>query len=128
MQPTIAPILSVRRSPDAVAFFQKAFDAQVEYLLDADPDSIVARLSVGGSSFWIAEESSEHGNFSPVTLHGTTARFVLISQEPEAQVEKCLELGSTLVWPVGIGHGWKLGRICDPFGHHREIGHPLDES
>jgi len=22
-------------------------------------------------------------------------------------------------------HGWKLGRIADPFGHHWEIGHPL---
>jgi PhnB protein len=23
-------------------------------------------------------------------------------------------------------HGWRLGRIEDPFGHHWEIGRPLD--
>jgi uncharacterized glyoxalase superfamily protein PhnB len=23
------------------------------------------------------------------------------------------------------GHGWRIGRVVDPFGHHWEIGHPL---
>jgi PhnB protein len=26
---------------------------------------------------------------------------------------------------VGEEHGWRLGRLVDPFGLHWEIGHPL---
>src|SRR3981081_3815149 len=26
---------------------------------------------------------------------------------------------------VGDSHGWRLGRLVDPFGLHSEIGHPL---
>jgi PhnB protein len=29
------------------------------------------------------------------------------------------------VSPVGDEHGWRLGRIRDPFGHHWEVGRPL---
>ena len=27
--------------------------------------------------------------------------------------------------PVADEHGWRLGRIVDPFGHEWEIGRPL---
>jgi len=39
--------------------------------------------------------------------------------------------GATVVWPVIVWpindkeYGWRVGRIVDPFGHHREIGKPL---
>jgi PhnB protein len=26
---------------------------------------------------------------------------------------------------VAEEHGWRMGRIADPFGHHWEIGRPL---
>jgi len=26
---------------------------------------------------------------------------------------------------VQEAHGWRLGRVVDPFGHHWEIGRPL---
>jgi PhnB protein len=29
------------------------------------------------------------------------------------------------VWPVGNQHGWRLGRVVDPYGHHWEIGKPI---
>ena len=37
-------------------------------------------------------------------------------------VERALGAGATLVWPVDDRHGWRIGRIADPFGHHWEIG------
>jgi PhnB protein len=33
--------------------------------------------------------------------------------------------GATITAPVADEHGWRLGRIVDPFGHEWEIGHPL---
>jgi len=32
--------------------------------------------------------------------------------------------GANLLYRVGEGHGWLLGRIVDPFGHLWEIGRP----
>ncbi|MBV9884989.1 MAG: VOC family protein, partial [Acidobacteria bacterium] len=33
---------------------------------------------------------------------------------------------ATQVYAVGEDHGWRIGRLIDPFGLHWEIGHPLD--
>jgi PhnB protein len=38
-----------------------------------------------------------------------------------------VSLGATEVVAVASEHGWLLGRIEDPFGHHWEIGRPLGE-
>jgi len=27
--------------------------------------------------------------------------------------------------PVGDEHGWRIGRVVDPFGHEWEIGKPI---
>jgi hypothetical protein len=35
--------------------------------------------------------------------------------------------GARLVVPAEEQHGWLLGRIEDPYGHHWEIGKPLGE-
>ncbi len=45
--------------------------------------------------------------------------------DPAAAVERALAAGATLVQPVEQAHGWLLGRMADPFGHHWEIGRPL---
>jgi PhnB protein len=41
--------------------------------------------------------------------------------------DRALKAGATQVFPIGEEHGWKLGRIVDPFGHHWEIGHLIAE-
>ena len=35
-----------------------------------------------------------------------------------------VEAGATEVAPVDEEHGWRMGRIADPFGHHWEVGRP----
>jgi uncharacterized glyoxalase superfamily protein PhnB len=36
-----------------------------------------------------------------------------------------LAASSSSVVAVAEAHGWRLGRVLDPFGHHWEIGRPL---
>jgi PhnB protein len=111
--PSIAPWLSVRGSIAAVEFYKAAFDAVEVYRLEAD--GVVSRLKVGGSEFWVAEESSEP---SP-------ARLILTVDDPDTVFAKALAAGATAVSPVSEEHGWRVGRIADPFGHHWEIGREL---
>jgi PhnB protein len=119
--------LSVRRGRDAVAFYEQAFGAVEVYRVGGTDEHppVVSQLVVGETSFWVSDESPEHGHFSPETLGGTTLRVLLVVDDPEAVVARALSLGAAEVHPVESAHGWLLGRIVDPSGHHWEIGKPL---
>jgi PhnB protein len=62
---------------------------------------------------------------SPRTIGGTTGRTLLVVDDPDAVLEKAVRAGATKMAPVGDEHGWRMGRIIDPFGHQWEIGKPL---
>ena len=124
---SIAPWLSVRDSARAVDFYKAAFGAIEVFRLEGPEGSVVARLSVDGAEFWLSDESPEHGNFSPESLGGGTVRIILTVADPDAVVNRARKAGATEVFPVGEEHGWRLGRVVDPFGHHWEIGRQLEE-
>jgi PhnB protein len=124
---SILPQLSVRGGLAALDFYRAAFGAEVVYQVGgtADNPSVVAQLHIEGAGFWVADESPEHDNFSPESLSGSTARMLLIVDDPQAVIDRAVGAGATLVYPAGKEHGWLLGRVHDPFGHHWEIGKPL---
>ena len=124
---SIAPMLSVRNGARAVDFYKSAFGASEVFRIEAPDGAVVARLSVDGAEFWLSDESPEHGNFSPETLNGGTVRMILTVPDPDAMYAKAVVAGSREVVPVKEDYGWRLGRVVDPFGHHWEIGRPLDE-
>jgi PhnB protein len=121
----IAPLLSVRRGVDAIKFYEQAFGAKVLFRVEDDKGEVVARLSVHGAEFWLADESPEHSNFSPESLGGGTVRLVMTVDDPDAVFQRAVSAGALVVWPVGVQHGWRVGRIRDPYGHHWEIAKPL---
>jgi PhnB protein len=122
---SIAPWLSVRGSAKALAFYKSAFGATEVYRLDTPDGGVVARLSIDGAEFWLGNESPEHGNFSPESLNGGSVRIILTVRDPDTVFARALVAGATEVFPVSEEHGWRLGRLSDPFGHHWEIGHEL---
>lgn len=121
----VSPMLSVRRGADAIAFYQSAFGATVLFRIDAPDGAVVATLAIDGGQFWVADESPEHQNFSPETLHGSTTRMVLTTDDPDAGFARAVAAGATVVHAMANDHGWRLGRVVDPYGHHWEIGKPL---
>ncbi len=119
--------LSVRRGREAVEFYRAAFGAEEVFRVggdDANP-AVVSQLRVGETTFWVADESPGHGNFSPESLGGGTMRMLLQVDDPDAAIARAVAAGATLVYPAADAHSWRLGRIADPFGHHWEIGRPL---
>ncbi len=119
--------LSVRRGREAVEFYKAAFGAVELYRFGgtADHEDVVAQLAVGGAAFWVEDESPTHKNFSPESLSGATERMLLIVDDPEAVVARAITTGAKEIYPVTEEHGWRLGRVEDPFGHHWEIGKPV---
>jgi len=118
-------MLSVRKGAKAIDFYKAAFGAAEAFRIDSDSGEVVARLSVGGAEFWLADESPEHANFSPETLGGGTVRMVMVVDDPQAAFDRAIAAGAAVVSPVADQYGWRVGRIVDPFGHHWEIGKPL---
>ena len=123
---SIAPTLSVRNGAPAIDFYNAAFGACELFRIDAEDGAVVARLSVEGTEFWLADESPEHFNFSPETLGGGTVRMVMTVPYPDAALDQAVAAGAAVVAPVDNQYGGRLGRIADPFGHHWELGKPWD--
>ena len=124
---SIVPWLNVPSSRQAIEFYKTAFGAVEVFRLEHG-DSVVARLSVAGAEFWVGDEAPQHFNFSPQSLSGSTVRIIFSVADPDAVVARAVEAGASEVYPVALRHGWRLGRIADPFGHQWEIGRAPAES
>ena len=119
--------LSVRRGRAAIEFYKQAFGAVEDYRVGGTDqhEAVVAQLSVQGAPFWVSDESPEHLHHSPETLSGSTTRILLQVADPAAVAARAVAAGATEIYPVSDEHGWRLGRVQDPFGHQWEIGCPL---
>jgi PhnB protein len=122
---TIAPWLFVRGGARAVEFYKAAFAAVEVYHIENPAGDVVSRLSVDGAEFWLSDESPEHGSVSPEPGSATSVRMILTVADPDAVFAQALKAGASEINPVGEGHGWRVGRVVDPFGHHWEIGRPI---
>src|ERR1700752_235757 len=122
---SIAPMLSVRRGAQAVEFYKAAFGAIEVFRIEDPGGSVVSRLSVEGTEFWVAHESPAHQNFSPKSLGGGTVRMILTVADPDGMFATAIAAGGIQVVAMANAYGWRLGRRIAPFGHHWEIGRPL---
>jgi PhnB protein len=123
---SVAPMLSVRNGARAVEFYKAAFGATEVFRIESPDGAVVCRLSVEGAEFWVSDESPENANYSPESLGGGTVRMILTVPDPDAMFARAIAAGARSVVPVKEEYGWRLGRVADPFGHHWEIGHPLE--
>ena len=102
--------------PEGVRFLHRRGEAVV-LVIEEKPQPRTVR--------WLADESPEHGNFSPESLGGGTVRMILTVPDPDATFAQSVAAGAREVVAVAEAYGWRLGRVVDPFGHHWEIGRPL---
>src|SRR6266481_4420988 len=108
---SVSPMLSVRHGARAVEFYKAPFGAVEVYRVEDPGGSVVSRLSVDGSEFWLSDESPEHDNFSPESLGGGTTRMILTVPDPDAMFTKALAAGAREVFAVAEAYGWRLGRV-----------------
>jgi len=101
-------MLSVRNGARAVEFYKSAFGAIEVYRVEDPGGSVVSRLSVDGAEFWLADESPEHGNFSPESLGGGSVRMILTVPDPDSMFAKALAAGARVVVAVEEAYGWRL--------------------
>lgn len=113
---TIAPWLSVVDAKAAVTFYQRAFAASVGELVDADGVVQVAELMVHEARFWVQQDDELPPDYDP----GRAVRMIIYVEDPDAMHARALAAGATEVAAVHEEHGWRTGRLVDPFGHQWE--------
>ena len=125
IQTSIIPWLTVRGGEQAVSFYKAAFGAIEVYRLDVQEAGVVVRLSVNGAEFWLSDGAEDAGSEKPESIGCDTVRMILTVADPDTVFEQAIKAGATEIFPVGEEHGWRLGRLADPFGLHWEIGYQL---
>jgi PhnB protein len=118
----IEPWLSVPDAGEALDFYRNAFGAVEAYRLDDDDGRpVVAQVSIDGAAFWIQGDADA----SPVAPGVGSVRMILSVEDPDAVYERAVGAGAAIVAPVHDEHGWRTGRMTDPFGHDWEVSRPL---
>ena len=114
----IAPWLSVPDGASAVEFYTVAFGAVESERLEDDAGRVViAHLSLGDARFWVQMD----GDSSPARFSGISVRMIVTVSDPDRLFERAVAGGATSVAPMQNAHGWRTGRVSDPFGHHWEF-------
>ncbi len=120
---SIAAWLTVRDAAASIDFYRAAFGATLTESLDDGAGMVfVAGLSVDGAQFWLSTEP----DFAGQPDGGGAVRMILTVTDPDAVQAAALAAGATEVSTVHEEHGWRIGRIADPDGHHWEVGRRLD--
>jgi PhnB protein len=117
----IAPWLSVRHGTAAVDFYVAALGAVELHRVANDDGEIVCQLAVDGAEFWVSDEPDA----SPAALGRGSARMILSVADPDALFDRAVAAGATVIAPMYEAHGWRIGRIADPEGHHWELARRL---
>lgn len=122
---SIAPWLTVSQQAKAIEFYKSAFAATEVYRHDDPSGGTVVRLSVQGAEFWVSEDPEHSSESVAHPLGGESVRMILTVPDPDALFARALKAGASEIFPVSEEHGWRVGRLADPFGLHWEIGRPL---
>lgn len=128
MATQISPMLAVSDGHAAIAFYQKAFGAELLWHLDG----AVAGLAIDGAKFFLANEAPAYGTRGPASAGFTTVRIELFVDDPIAIHRRAVAAGAMNHSPVDehehATSGPKpinrmlQGAVVDPFGHMWLIG------
>lgn len=119
---SIAPWLSVPDGTAAVEFYVAAFGAfELERLNDEAGRVAVAQLSLGQARFWLQTDAES----APTALGGISVRMIVTVDDPDQLFRRAVAGGANEVSSMHDAHGWRTGRVSDPFGHQWEFAKPL---
>lgn len=125
---TITPYLCVTDSVAALAFYRDAFGAfEVMRVVGDDGRMGHCEFTVGGASFYMADEFPEIGVVSPTTLGGTPIALHLEVVDVDHVFREAVRAGATsLREPADQPHGNRSATILDPFGHRWMLSQPIE--
>lgn len=125
----VTPYLTLRDAAAAVAFYQRAFGAELLLKLTTPDGKFAhAEIRIGDSHLMMAEEDPAWGNRSPESLEGSPVSFMVYVPDADAAFARAIAAGCTEVRPVEDQfYGDRTGTLKDPFGYQWSIGTHVEE-
>lgn len=116
---TATPRIYVTGAVKAIEFYKQAFGAtELGRFTDPSGKIIIAEIKIGDSMVSLSEESPETRNYSPKSLGGATAIFMLNVEDADAVWYQAVDAGAKVIFPIEDQfYGYRQGRLEDPFGH-----------
>jgi PhnB protein len=107
---SISTLLNVKNAEQAIAFYQKAFGAEVKGRMHGPDGKVVhAELKIGDSILMLSEAAREPESRSYLHL------YVL---DADASFQRAVAAGATVKMPLtDMFWGDRFGRIADPYGN-----------
>jgi PhnB protein len=124
MTQSVRPKLVVRGAEAALAFYEKAFGAELGPCYRAGGQVVQAEMLVFGTCVLLKEE--DDADRSPASLGRPGVLLDVIAPDPDGLADAAVELGAVVVFPVGDQpYGARGGRVRDPYGHEWLIQTPI---
>ena len=122
---TVTPHLIIRGAKEAIEFYKKVFDAQLNFLQDRPDGKVMfAEIKIGDSILMISDDCAPHEGHekncarSPGDLKGTTIGLYLYVNDADTIFKKAIENGAMVSMPIDdMFWGDRVGMFKDPFGH-----------
>lgn len=120
--PPVSPYLMVKRGPEALDWYRRAFGAEMIERYDMEDGRLGhATLSLNGGSLMLSDEFPELadivGTTSPETLGGTTSSVHLSVDVVDRWFDRAIKAGATALRPPTKEFFGRHGKLRDPCGH-----------
>jgi uncharacterized glyoxalase superfamily protein PhnB len=127
---TLTPHFVVRDAPKAIDFYRRAFGAEViDQMFGPDGKTIWhARLRIGDSNIFLADEGTAEGDRSPQSLGGSPASIQMYVEDAQSAFKRAVDAGAMVKMELQETFwGDLFGQVVDPFGFRWAIAQRLHD-
>ena len=131
----INPYLAIKGAAEAIAFYQRAFDAkEVKRMPAQDGKRLMhVEMTINGGTVMLADDFPEHGGPSAPSVDKPASVAIAIQLTTPAQVDatfrRAIEAGcKSDMDPQDTFWDARFGMLTDPFGHRWMLNAPLPQS
>jgi len=110
----------------AIDFYKRAFAAEEagERYIESDGRIGHAQFRIGGTNFYISDESPSLGVVSPLALSGVAVSFSMSVPDADVAFKRAIDAGARVDRPLKDEPFGRSGWLVDPFGHRWNIHQP----
>ena len=121
--------ISVKDAEKAIEFYKEAFGVKEKFRL-TEPGGRIghAELEFGSATLMLADEFPECGFEGPKETGITSFTLHIHVDNADELIQRAVKAGAKIVRePQDQFYGERSGTIKDPFGHHWNIGHHIED-
>lgn len=125
---SVTAYLTFDNASEALAFYQKAFDATVLFQMPMADKIGHAEIQIGNAKIMLADQFDDMGNVSPKQLGGSPVSFVVYIEDVDSAYEQAVAAGCQAQEAITDKFwGDRMGSVVDPFGYQWSLATHIED-